>query len=213
MYRVVLVNGDACSTTSGAAMLSVDNIILAVDDDFSDIVINEGVGGVAGDVTLNDMLNGAAVNDTDVIISIVDNDGVTGAMISATGVLTIPAVTPEGTYTLTYSICEVANPANCSSAEVTVVVSPPLNVKEVRFAEVSIYPNPASSEVFIRIPDIANHKNAKVSIYDINGRMVKQQDLNTVSESVDVRSLEDAVYIMEITTDLGKTNKRIVKKQ
>ena len=213
MYRVVLVNGDACSTTSGAAMLSVDNIILAVDDDFSAIVINQGVGGVAGDVTLNDMLNGAPVNDTDVIISMVDNDGVTGAMISATGVLTIPAVTPEGTYTLTYSICEVANPANCSSAEVTVVVSPPLKVKDIRFAGISVYPNPASSEVFIRIPDIANHKNAKVSIYDVNGRMVKQQELNTVSESVDVRSLEDAVYIMEITSDLGKTTKRIVKKQ
>ena len=213
MYRVVLVNGDACSTTSGAAMLSVDNIILAVDDGFSTIVINQGVGGIAGDVTLNDMLNGAAVNDTDVIISMVDNDGVTGAMISATGVLTIPAVTPEGTYTLIYSICEVADPANCSSAEVIVVVSPPLNVKDIRFAGISVYPNPASSEVFIRIPDIANHKNAKVSIYDVNGRMVKQQELNTVSESVDVRSLEDAVYIMEITTDLEKTTKRIVKKR
>jgi len=213
MYRVVLVNGDACSTISGAAMLSVDNIILAVGDDLSAIVINQGVGGVAGDVTLNDMLNGAAVNDIDVILSMVDNDGVIGAMISATGVLTIPAVTPEGTYTLTYSICEVANPSNCSSAEVTVVVSPPLNVKDIRFAGISVYPNPASSEVFIRIPDIANHKNAKVYIYDVNGRMVKQQELNAVSESVDVRSLEDAVYILKITTDLGKTTIRIVKKQ
>lgn len=212
LYRVILTNGDACITTSGTASLSVDNVIQAVDDDFSAVVIVHGDGGIAGDVTVNDLLNGAAVNDTDVTITITDNDGVTGALINASGILTIPAVTPEGTYTLTYSICEVANPANCSTAEVTVVVSPSLKVDNVKFADVSVYPNPASSEVFIRIPEIANHQNAKVTIYDTNGRMITQQELNTATESVDIRSLQDGVYILEITSDIGKTIKRIVKK-
>lgn len=211
-YRVVLTNGDACETTSAAASLNINNVLEAVDDDFSTVVINEGSGGVAGDVTANDLFNGVVVTDTDVTISITDNGGVTGAALDVNGNLTIPATTASGTYTIVYSICEASEGTNCSTAEVMVTVSPSLKVDGFKFANVNVYPNPASSQVYIGIPDIASHKNAKVMIYDTNGRLIKEQNLNTASENVDIHSLEDAVYIFEISSDIGKTVKRVVKR-
>lgn len=41
----------------------------------------------------------------------------------ATGIVSVPAGTPAATYAITYEICEKLNPANCSSATVTVDVT------------------------------------------------------------------------------------------
>ncbi|MFD2907882.1 hypothetical protein ACFSX9_03945, partial [Flavobacterium ardleyense] len=38
-----------------------------------------------------------------------------------TGIVSVPAQTPAGTYTIEYQICELLNPANCDTAIVTVV--------------------------------------------------------------------------------------------
>ncbi|MFD2909035.1 hypothetical protein ACFSX9_09825, partial [Flavobacterium ardleyense] len=40
----------------------------------------------------------------------------------ATGIVSVPAQTPAGTYTIEYQICELLNPSNCDTAIVTVVV-------------------------------------------------------------------------------------------
>ena len=49
-----------------------------------------------------------------------------GISINAAGELIIAANTTAGTYVYTYEICEVTNPANCDTAEATVVVAPPV---------------------------------------------------------------------------------------
>ena len=46
----------------------------------------------------------------------------TGVQTHTDGTLTVPAGTASGTYTVTYSICEVLNPSNCSTATATIVV-------------------------------------------------------------------------------------------
>uniref|UniRef100_UPI00286D3280 gliding motility-associated C-terminal domain-containing protein n=2 Tax=Flavobacterium sp. TaxID=239 RepID=UPI00286D3280 len=45
--------------------------------------------------------------------------------VNANGTVTIPANTPAGNYPVTYTICEVTNPLNCSTITSTVVVSAP----------------------------------------------------------------------------------------
>jgi len=42
----------------------------------------------------------------------------------ATGIVSVPAGTPAGTYTITYEICETLNPTNCDVAVITVTVDP-----------------------------------------------------------------------------------------
>ncbi len=55
--------------------------------------------------------------------SITVTGGLTGVTINASGTLTVPAGTLAATYTVTYQICELLNPTNCDTANVTVVVT------------------------------------------------------------------------------------------
>ena len=101
----------------------VENIIDAVDDDYSATPV--AVGDSTPSVVTNDTLNGNPVvigtNPGEVTLT-----GVTvpaGFTLNADGTITVNPLTPSGTYTVVYEICEVgATPANCDQATVTVVV-------------------------------------------------------------------------------------------
>ena len=51
------------------------------------------------------------------------NGGPVPALNVTTGIVSIPAQTPAGTYYITYQICEEPNPTNCDGATITVTVS------------------------------------------------------------------------------------------
>jgi hypothetical protein len=88
----------------------------AVDDTFAVVY---GAGQVtAGDFLINDTRNGFSTQAANVIISTVSttNPGIT---ISGT-TITVAAGTPQGTYTLTYQICDASNPTLCDTAVATI---------------------------------------------------------------------------------------------
>ncbi|WP_428233132.1 T9SS type A sorting domain-containing protein [Flavobacterium sp.] len=210
-YRVLLTNGINCVTTSTFALLTVNSNIKAANDDFSAVVINEGTSGIAGDVTANDLLNDVLVNDRDVIINVVNDGGLTGVTIDATGNLNAPATATFGTYTVTYSICEVADITNCSSAEAIVVISPTLGRDTFKTFNVSVYPNPATKEVFVKIPEFSSYLNIKVTIYDMSGRSVRESHVTTDIQAIDISDLESGIYNFNIVSDNGTTTKRIIR--
>ncbi|MEL1242833.1 T9SS type A sorting domain-containing protein, partial [Flavobacterium sp. DGU11] len=212
LYRLILVNGADCATISSTAMLTVINGLEAVDDDFSATIINEGVGGIAGDLTLNDMFNSAPVNDNDVIITIINNGGLAGLTVSANGIASVTGTATAGTYTVTYSICDAVNATNCDTAEATIVVAPPLKTEGFDITKIDVYPNPATTEVFIKIPTFGSQKNLKVTVFDIHGRLIKEQLLNAEIEKVNISTLEDGVYIFNISCDGGSISKKIIKR-
>src|SRR5690606_21038507 len=74
-------------------------------------------------VFTNDLLNGVALNPTEVTLTLVSGDS--ELILNANGSVDVAAGTPVGTYTLTYSICEANNPTNCDTAVVTVAVIAP----------------------------------------------------------------------------------------
>ncbi|WP_264549478.1 gliding motility-associated C-terminal domain-containing protein [Flavobacterium sp. N2820] len=117
------LNPTNCDTAFATVVVDAAPIV-ANNDDFSSVSINETLGGVAGDVTTNDTLNGVAVIDTEITITILADGGLTGVTIAANGDLSVPAGTPAGTYTVEYQICENLNPTNCDNAFITVVVLP-----------------------------------------------------------------------------------------
>ena len=78
------------------------SVISANDDDFNASPVDCALGGIAGNVLTNDILDGSPVNSADVTITLTDNGGIVGASISANGDLNIPAGLAVGTYTLTY---------------------------------------------------------------------------------------------------------------
>ena len=113
-YVNVTVNGDLCGAPLG--------ILDAIDDDFSSTPLSTS-GGIAGDLTNNDLFDVNPVDDSNINITLNNNGGITGATIDANGNLIVPAGTPQGTYTVTYTICLISSPTTCDTATAIVVIN------------------------------------------------------------------------------------------
>ena len=92
--------------------------------------VNGADGGSLPSVLGSDMLNGAPVDPADVdltIDSVLGPDGnpTTAITVNPDGTVTVPAGTPAGDYTVTYTICEITNPSNCATVTETVTVTAP----------------------------------------------------------------------------------------
>ncbi len=79
---------------------------------------------------------------------------------------------------------------------------------------VSIYPNPAKNEFFIKLPSNTLGK-LKVEIFDGSGRLVYTQDRISpdASKSISTQSLENGVYVVKVTgLGIEKSSKLMIKK-
>ncbi|MDN3205975.1 DUF7507 domain-containing protein, partial [Algoriphagus sediminis] len=97
------------------------NEIVANDDLFGEFFIS--FGGVIGNILDNDLLAGDRPNPEDVEITITDFGGLEGISIDENGELVlIPGLNPVGTYTLTYTLSEVAFPDNSDDAIIVITI-------------------------------------------------------------------------------------------
>jgi large repetitive protein len=114
-------NPTICDTaTVSVPVVAID----AVND--TGAVVNGFTGGPSvANVLANDTLNGSPVLLGNVILTQVSttNPGVT--LNPANGSVNVAPGTPAGNYTVTYQICDLANPTVCDTATVTVPVNPP----------------------------------------------------------------------------------------
>ena len=93
------------------------------DDTFSHTTTTQTI--VLGNILTNDSYNSQSVTTASVTISTTTTLTNAPYIATATGEVFLPAHTPAGTYTLTYSLCAKSAPYNCSGvATVTVIVSP-----------------------------------------------------------------------------------------
>lgn len=111
-----------CSTANVTITVTTP-AINAADDNFSATPINTLTGGDTVSVFTNDTVNGGAVNGANVTVALQDNTGIYGETISTTGIITIPPGTPNGTYTLVYTITQNGCSANSDTGTVTIVVN------------------------------------------------------------------------------------------
>ena len=93
------------------------------DDTFSHTTTTQTI--VLGNILTNDSYNAQSVTTASVTISTTTTLTNIPYIATATGQVFLPAQTPAGTYTLTYSLCAKTAPYNCSeAATVTIIVSP-----------------------------------------------------------------------------------------
>ncbi|MBL7867643.1 MAG: T9SS type A sorting domain-containing protein [Flavobacterium lindanitolerans] len=114
-----LSNCDTATVTITVNPQTID----AVNDNFSGTPIDYLTGGVTPSLLTNDIVNGAATNPAEVILTLTNNGGIAGASINANGAIDIPVGTLINTYTLQYSICLISNPSICDTASVIVTVA------------------------------------------------------------------------------------------
>ena len=124
-----MLNPTNCDTATITVTVTAPAIV-AVDDAFGPV--NGATGNPsAGNAYTNDTLNGASVNVADITGTVTSpatpiNGGPVPVLDPATGVVSVPAGTPAGSYTIGYQICEVLNPTNCDTATITVTVTAPV---------------------------------------------------------------------------------------
>ena len=115
-----IANVDNCDTATVTVTVEggATSVIDAVDDSFTAV---EGTDGVipGSNVLDNDTLNGEIVDLGTVTINSVPTPELT---VNADASVSVGAAVLPGSYTIEYTICEIADPGNCDTATVTVVV-------------------------------------------------------------------------------------------
>lgn len=118
-FEAVVSNNDGSDSDALFAVLTASNDSVGP--------VNGGNGGSnVFNVLTNDTLNGLAPTPANVTLTVTTpaaNPGVT--LDPATGNISVAPGVPAGTYTITYQICETANPTNCATATVSVIVAAP----------------------------------------------------------------------------------------
>ena len=126
-YSVTTTNTTTGCVSTGTS-LTVGNIICANDDNFTSTPVS--VGESTGTVINNDTLNGSGpvvIGTNPGQVTLTGVTVPTGLTLNADGTITVNPLTPSGTYTVVYEICEVgAVPTNCDQATATVVVLNPI---------------------------------------------------------------------------------------
>ena len=104
-----------------------------------------------------------------------------------------------GTSTVGYRIRSVVYESGDSS----------LSTSNVKINEVSLYPNPTSDVLKVKL--LKNEKS-KIEIYDLSGKIVKQMDANSDNIELNVSSLAKGNYLINIVTPSQTISKKFIKK-
>lgn len=91
-------------------------------------------------------------------------------------------------------------PAN----SVSISISEPTKTEVVSNVEVNVYPNPAKESI-----NIENANNSTVSVYNLIGELVLQENVNNTVYSLDISNLTEGTYIVKIDGKEGVTTKKI----
>ena len=101
--------------------------------------------------------------------------------------------------------------ALCGTVSMTDSVICNLSIEEDELADaVSIFPNPAKDEFFIKNELFINLK--KAVIYDISGRLISEHDLSETSriKSINVQNLAKGIYVINIHSNTASISKKLV---
>ena len=101
--------------------------------------------------------------------------------------------------------------ADIDHIRVTVYYSNPVGTKEImsQSSDVSVYPNPATSEIFIK-----NNTETiqSITIFDAQGKQVMKQEIKNNETKLNIGNLESGIYFIETKTEKGVERKKLVKK-
>ena len=117
---------------------------------------------------------------------------------------------PDGVYPVTMTAEDEEGNVGTCTFTLTIESVLGLDDNELDIA-ISMYPNPADSQV--TISNSSNIALEKATIYDMNGKLIQQVDLSqmTGEKVIDVSYLSAGVYVVQITSDNSSAVKRLIK--
>ena len=134
------------------------------------------------------------------------------ADISSTGDFTITATADEMSQAvIQYGFAvtgPLADPADTTLGSV-VIGAETLSVEDTKFINVSVYPNPSSSNWNFRTPNTVINS---VEVFNLLGKRVASQRSNNNTEiSISTQGLTSGIYIARITTEQGTKSVKLIK--
>jgi len=137
------------------------------------------------------------------------NSDYTWSVINGTGSATIDAngllsAVNNGTVTVKASADDISG---TSGTAIITINNQTIGVDEIEADKINIYPNPVQNELFV---EVENEIITQMNIIDFTGKMVKSIS-NGNSKSIDVSSLNQGIYILEIYSENGISNTRFIK--
>ena len=77
---------------------------------------------------------------------------------------------------------------------------------------INIYPNPTSSSITITLPFSITSKNSIINFYDILGeKVLPSYSTQSLQTTIDLSSLSQGIYFLEVITDVEWTVRKVVK--
>ena len=94
--------------------------------------------------------------------------------------------------------------------DIAVYGNVPLSQPEFSQPQLTLHPNPVSDILYIHSEDIIS----KVSVYDIQGKVIKTiSKINSNTSEINLSSLQNGVYFISVLAETGeKLTKKVVKK-
>jgi len=130
IYQVSLVQSSGCESEKANVTVSVTVCNIVAKDDLYKVFAPITTATTTGNILGNDKVGGVTATTATVSITNITSAGTgTVPVVKNNGDVEIPANTPVGEYKISYRICAISNPADCSTATVTVVVAPKLEAK------------------------------------------------------------------------------------
>jgi hypothetical protein len=185
-YRVCDNNLLCDSTLVVVDVVPNNSAPTAVDD-----VTSTGQGfGVVIDVQANDN-----DPDGDPLITTIVNDPANGitTVLNGDSVLYQPDPGFNGSDNFTYQICDNGTPALCDQAQVTISVN--VGVNDLPSVVTALFPNPASDRLQVHASGI---EHGEIRIFSVTGELMLVANWNSHSATIDVSSLENGFYTIEI---------------
>jgi len=84
-----------------------------------------------------------------------------------------------------------------------------LSLNEFKTSKFSISPNPSSSILNLELTNISN--NSKLEVFDVLGKKVYAQKLNSLSNPVSVIKWHSGIYIVKVSNEFHVQTKRFIK--
>jgi hypothetical protein len=91
-----------------------------------------------------------------------------------------------------------------------------VTVKVLEKSTVTIFPNPATTKVNVKIEANTRANNTIITLYDLSGRVVYQEafkrNTGMVIKQLDISKLNPGFYTMEVVTDINdRISTKLVK--
>jgi hypothetical protein len=133
-------------------------------------------------------------------------EGGTWSGIGVEGNLFYPSLSGVGAFVITYSY-EDSNGCQ-ASANIFLAVNDCVNLEESELYELLIYPNPTTG--FVKL-SASNLNELALQIYSTDGRLVKSFDFGGVTSLLDLTTLSNGVYFVNIQDKYSSFKMKLLK--